>query len=46
VTAGAVRCANCFGVGFPVEPARTETLMGEMEVGVPQDEIARQGDRN
>jgi 2-polyprenyl-6-methoxyphenol hydroxylase-like FAD-dependent oxidoreductase len=28
------------GVGFPGEPARTETLMGEMEVGVPQQEIA------
>jgi 2-polyprenyl-6-methoxyphenol hydroxylase-like FAD-dependent oxidoreductase len=28
------------GVGFPGEPSRTETLMGEMEVGVPQPEIA------
>src|SRR5215211_3616424 len=28
------------GVGFPGEPSRTETLMGEMEVSVPQDEIA------
>src|SRR3954454_15226248 len=28
------------GVGFSGEPARTETLMGEMAVGVPQDEIA------
>jgi 2-polyprenyl-6-methoxyphenol hydroxylase-like FAD-dependent oxidoreductase len=28
------------GVGFPGEPARTETLMGEMAVGVPQEEIA------
>ncbi|MEU8183718.1 rifampin monooxygenase [Micromonospora sp. NPDC049047] len=28
------------GVGFPGEPARTETLMGEMEVGAPQVEIA------
>lgn len=28
------------GVGFPGEPARTETLMGEMEVGAPQEEIA------
>jgi 2-polyprenyl-6-methoxyphenol hydroxylase-like FAD-dependent oxidoreductase len=28
------------GVGFPGEPARTETLMGEMEVGVSQEEIA------
>ncbi|MFQ6394432.1 rifampin monooxygenase [Nocardia sp. KC 131] len=27
------------GVGFPGEPARTETLIGEMEVGVPQEEI-------
>ncbi|MFC9660616.1 rifampin monooxygenase [Nocardia sp. NPDC127606] len=27
------------GVGFPGEPARTETLMGEMEVGVSQEEI-------
>ncbi|MEU6716539.1 rifampin monooxygenase [Nonomuraea sp. NPDC046802] len=28
------------GVGFPGQPSRTETLMGEMEVGVPQEEIA------
>jgi 2-polyprenyl-6-methoxyphenol hydroxylase-like FAD-dependent oxidoreductase len=28
------------GVGFPGEPSRTETLMGEMDVGVPQEEIA------
>ncbi|HST85440.1 MAG TPA: rifampin monooxygenase [Kineosporiaceae bacterium] len=28
------------GVGFPGEPSRTETLMGEMEVGVPAEEIA------
>ncbi|MGC4758118.1 rifampin monooxygenase [Micromonospora trifolii] len=28
------------GVGFPGEPARTESLMGEMEVGVPQEQIA------
>ncbi|MFI5719869.1 rifampin monooxygenase [Nocardia sp. NPDC051750] len=28
------------GVGFPGEPSRTETLMGEMEIGVPQEEIA------
>lgn len=28
------------GVGFPGEPSRTETLMGDMEVGVPQEEIA------
>ncbi|WP_218005281.1 rifampin monooxygenase [Actinomadura macra] len=28
------------GVGFLGEPSRTETLMGEMEVGVPRDEIA------
>ncbi|MFF4986369.1 rifampin monooxygenase [Streptosporangium saharense] len=28
------------GVGFPGEPSRTETLMGEMEVGLPQEEIA------
>jgi 2-polyprenyl-6-methoxyphenol hydroxylase-like FAD-dependent oxidoreductase len=27
------------GVGFPGEPARNETLMGVMEVGVPQEEI-------
>ncbi|MFI9593838.1 rifampin monooxygenase [Nonomuraea sp. NPDC052265] len=27
------------GVGFPGEPSRTETLMGELEVGVPQEEI-------
>jgi 2-polyprenyl-6-methoxyphenol hydroxylase-like FAD-dependent oxidoreductase len=28
------------GVGFPGEPSRTETLMGEMEAGAPQEEIA------
>jgi 2-polyprenyl-6-methoxyphenol hydroxylase-like FAD-dependent oxidoreductase len=28
------------GVGFPGEPARSDTLMGEMEVGAPQEEIA------
>ncbi|ONH32822.1 rifampin monooxygenase [Pseudofrankia asymbiotica] len=28
------------GVGFPGDPSRTETLMGEMEVGVPREEIA------
>ncbi|HEY3470283.1 MAG TPA: rifampin monooxygenase [Amycolatopsis sp.] len=28
------------GVGFPGEPSRTETLMGEMEVGVPPAEVA------
>ncbi|WP_433756704.1 rifampin monooxygenase [Nocardia sp. CA-135398] len=28
------------GVDFPGEPSRNETLMGEMEVGVPQEEIA------
>ncbi|HEX5204338.1 MAG TPA: FAD-dependent monooxygenase [Actinoplanes sp.] len=28
------------GVGFPGEPARNDTLMGEMEVGVPPAEIA------
>ncbi|MBM0231577.1 rifampin monooxygenase [Micromonospora sp. STR1_7] len=28
------------GVGFPGEPSRSETLMGEMEVGAPQEEIA------
>ncbi|MDT0392126.1 FAD-dependent monooxygenase [Streptomyces dubilierae] len=28
------------GVGFPGEPSRTETLMGEMRVGVPHEEIA------
>ncbi|MEV6278652.1 rifampin monooxygenase [Nocardia sp. NPDC051832] len=28
------------GVGFPGEPARNDTLMGEMKVGVPQEEIA------
>jgi hypothetical protein len=28
------------GVGFPGELSRTETLMGKMEVGVPQEEIA------
>ncbi|MFF5289999.1 rifampin monooxygenase [Paractinoplanes globisporus] len=28
------------GVGFPGEPSRTETLMGELEAGVPREEIA------
>ncbi|WP_265736664.1 rifampin monooxygenase [Kibdelosporangium phytohabitans] len=28
------------GVAFPGEPARNDTLMGELEVGVPQEEIA------
>ncbi len=28
------------GVGFPGELSRAETLMGEMELGVPQEEIA------
>ncbi|SEP50171.1 rifampin monooxygenase [Amycolatopsis saalfeldensis] len=28
------------GVGFPGEPSRAETLMGEMQVGAPQEEIA------
>ncbi|MGC0380382.1 rifampin monooxygenase [Streptomyces sp. SAI-129] len=28
------------GVGFPGEPSRNETLMGEMEVGVPPQEVA------
>ncbi|MVZ99089.1 rifampin monooxygenase [Actinomadura sp. LD22] len=28
------------GVGFPGEPSRNETLMGEMQVGLPQNEIA------
>src|SRR6185312_11492466 len=28
------------GVGFPGEAARTETLMGEMEVGAPPEEVA------
>ena len=27
------------GIGFPGEPARTETLMGEMQVAVPAEEI-------
>jgi rifampicin monooxygenase len=28
------------GVGFPGEPSRVDTLMGEVEMGVPQEEIA------
>ena len=28
------------GVGFPGEPSRTQTLMGELEVGLPHEEIA------
>lgn len=31
------------GVGFPGEPSRTETLMGEMELGVPPSELAGVG---
>ena len=31
---------NLLGVGFPGEPTRMQTLMGDMEVGVPQEEIA------
>jgi 2-polyprenyl-6-methoxyphenol hydroxylase-like FAD-dependent oxidoreductase len=27
------------GIGFPGEPARKETLLGEMEVGVPPEEV-------
>ncbi|MFC7245664.1 rifampin monooxygenase [Catellatospora aurea] len=28
------------GVGFPGEPSRNDTLMGEMEVGVPPEQVA------
>ncbi|MBM7784297.1 rifampin monooxygenase [Tenggerimyces flavus] len=28
------------GVGFPGEPSRNDTLMGELQVGVPQEEVA------
>lgn len=28
------------GVGFPGEPSRNDTLMGEMELGAPQEQIA------
>ncbi|TMS51646.1 rifampin monooxygenase [Mycobacterium sp. DBP42] len=28
------------GIGFPGEPARVETLLGEVELGVPQDTLA------
>jgi 2-polyprenyl-6-methoxyphenol hydroxylase-like FAD-dependent oxidoreductase len=28
------------GVGFPGEPSKVETLLGEMEVGVPPEEVA------
>ncbi|NEK60319.1 monooxygenase [Geodermatophilus sabuli] len=31
---------KALGVGFPGEPTRTETLMGELAVGVPPEEIA------
>jgi 2-polyprenyl-6-methoxyphenol hydroxylase-like FAD-dependent oxidoreductase len=31
---------RALGVGFPGEPARTETLMGEMHVDAPPEEIA------
>ncbi|WLW56612.1 FAD-dependent monooxygenase [Streptomyces sp. YU58] len=37
---GRSRVRKLLGVGFPGEPSRTETLMGEMEVGVPREEIA------
>ncbi|WP_327140606.1 FAD-dependent monooxygenase [Nocardia sp. NBC_01327] len=30
------------GVGFPGEPSRNDTLMGEMELGAPPEEIAAQ----
>ncbi|WIM93494.1 FAD-dependent monooxygenase [Actinoplanes oblitus] len=30
------------GIGFPGEPARSDTLMGELEVGVPAAELAAQ----
>ncbi|MEV6492786.1 FAD-dependent monooxygenase, partial [Actinoplanes sp. NPDC051633] len=33
------------GVGFPGEPSRNETLMGEMEVGVPPGEVVATGRR-
>ncbi|WP_138733343.1 FAD-dependent monooxygenase [Modestobacter excelsi] len=40
---------KALGVGFPGEPARSETLMGEMEAAAPPEEIAatvtRIGDR-
>ncbi|PXY29980.1 FAD-dependent oxidoreductase [Prauserella coralliicola] len=29
------------GVGFPGEPARVETLLGELEVGVPPETVAK-----
>ncbi|GAB3270916.1 FAD-dependent monooxygenase [Kineosporia babensis] len=29
-----------FGVGFPGEPTKSEMLMGEMQVGLPPDEVA------
>ncbi|GAA3307709.1 hypothetical protein GCM10020219_007020 [Nonomuraea dietziae] len=31
---------HCSASAFPGEPSRTDTLMGEMNVGVPQEEIA------
>ncbi|WP_030937138.1 rifampin monooxygenase [Streptomyces sp. NRRL S-646] len=31
---------NLLGVGFPGEPSRVETLLGEMEVAAPADEVA------
>ncbi|SDZ16453.1 2-polyprenyl-6-methoxyphenol hydroxylase [Amycolatopsis xylanica] len=37
---GRSRVRKLLGVGFPGEPSRTDTLMGEMEVSAPQAEIA------
>jgi 2-polyprenyl-6-methoxyphenol hydroxylase-like FAD-dependent oxidoreductase len=37
---GSSTVRRLLGVGFPGEPARTETLMGELEVGAPAEEIA------
>jgi 2-polyprenyl-6-methoxyphenol hydroxylase-like FAD-dependent oxidoreductase len=37
---GRSRVRKLLGVGFPGEPSRVETLLGEMEVGVPAETVA------
>ncbi|NUT47184.1 MAG: rifampin monooxygenase [Saccharothrix sp.] len=36
---GRSRVRKLVGIAFPGEPSRVETLLGEMEVGVPRDEV-------
>ena len=37
---GRSRVRKLLGVGFPGEPSRVETLLGEMEIGVPWETVA------